>query len=479
MSPPSADQPIVLGIDLGTAGVRVLATTACGDIVAGAESPLPAGHTDGVIHEQDPESWWRGVVSAVQDLMHELGRTKTALRALAVDGTSGTLVCLNKSGQAVRPAMMYSDLRAEAEAAELSRNTGQAIPPSFAIAKMRWLMIHEPENMALTELFTHQADYIALRLGAGPGVSDYSNALKSGYDVVRDRWPAWLDGFPDIRSRLPRVVAPATRIGTVRADIAEQLGLPAGMAIVSGVTDGTAAFLASGARRPGDYNTTLGTTLVFKALSTEPCSADGLVYCHRLPGGYWLPGAASSTGGEWLREYDEADLPGLDRKAQELLPCEHLAYPLMRIGERFPFAVPQARGFMEPETDDPTIVYAARLQGVAFLERLGYEILDRTTGLGGGDVHAAGGGSRSDIWMQLRADVTGRVLHRPEFPESAFGAAILAAAATVHTDVWEAVRLMVRHTARFEPNPARRGAYDQLYGAFLDRLKERGLLTDS
>ena len=430
------------------------------------------------MHEQDPESWWRSVVAAVRDLVRSLGEAKSALRAVAVDGTSGTLVCLNSAGQAVRPALMYNDLRAEAEAAELSSVSGDAIPPSFAIAKMQWLTVHEPENTARSAFFAHQADYVAFRLGVDLGVSDYSNALKSGYDVVRDRWPSWLDGLPEIRRRLPRVVAPATEIGTVRRDIAEQLGLPAGMAIVSGATDGTTAFLASGARRPGDYNTTLGTTLVFKGVSKQPCGADGLVYCHRLPGGYWLPGAASSTGGEWLREYDAKDLPGLDQKAQELLPCEYLAYPLVRTGERFPFAAPQARGFTEPETDDPSTLYAARLQGVAFLERLGYEVLDRTTGLGGGDVHAAGGGSRSDIWMQLRADVTGRVLHRPEFPESAFGAAILAAAATMHTDVWEAVRFMVRHTARFEPNPARRDEYDRLYAAFLDGLRRRGYLTE-
>ena len=122
---------------------------------------------------------------------------------------------------------------------------------------------------------------------------------------------------------------------------------------------------------------------------------------------------------------------------------------------------------------------AAYLQGVALLERLGYEVLEQATGHRGGEVYATGGGSRSDVWMQLRADVTGRVLHRPKMPESAMGAAILAAAGTIYKDVWEAAGSMVRHTGTFKPNPANRAAYDALYDTFLDHLVNRGYLAES
>lgn len=391
-----------------------------------------------------------------------------------MDGTSGTLVCTDAAGEALRSGIMYDDLRAEAEAEELS------VPTSFAVAKMLWLVRHEPETVARTMLFTDQADFIACRLGAEPGVSDYSNALKSGYDLIAERWGQRLGNFPDIRSRLPRIVAPGARIGSLRPDVADDLGLPAGLAIVSGATDGTTAFLASGATRPGDSNTTLGTTLVFKALSTRPGDEPGAaVYSHKLPGGFWLPGAASSTGGAWLRaEYPNADLSRMDREVERLLPCDHLAYPLVGTGERFPFDSPHAAGFIEPTTDDPLMRYAAQLQGVALVERLGYEILDRITGRVG-EVYATGGGSRSDIWTQLRANVTGRVYHRPETPESALGAAVLAAAGTVHGDVWKAIGAMVRQSARFEPDPRQRETYDRLYGSFKKQLRQRGYLPDS
>ena len=208
--------------------------------------------------------------------------------------------------------------------------------------------------------------------------SDYSNALKTGYDLIEDRWPAWIDEHLGIVSRLPSVVAPGSPIGTVSRKAAAETGLPEGLRVVAGATDGTAAFLASGARRIGDYNTTLGTTLVFKGISSRICRhPQGVIYCHKLPGGWWLPGAASNVGTDWIGAmFPGADVQAMDAAAAERLPSECLAYPLVRTGERFPFLAPDARGFFVPEVSDPAERYAACLQGVALVERLGIEVLD-------------------------------------------------------------------------------------------------------
>ncbi len=223
--------------------------------------------------------------------------------------------------------------------------------------------------------------------------------------------------------------------------------------------------------------TPLGTTLVFKRLASRPAaSPDGLVYSHKLPGGYWLPGAASNTGGEWIGvQFPRQDPAALDRQAASLLPSHLVAYPLARTGERFPFACAGAEGFCDPEPASSLERYAANLQGAAFTERLAYEVLDAAARAGDGSVYATGAAARSDVWLQLRADATGRSVHRPVCPESAFGSAVLAAAAMLG-GLWPAARAMVRTERTFVPDRGRGAALDEGYAAFREALEERGYL---
>lgn len=510
------DPALFLGIDVGTGGVRAMAVTHSGAVAAEASVPLdPASVAiDAGRHEQSADAWWAAVSRACRRLVESLqaaGHLPGQLAALCVDGTSGTVVPLDHAGRPLRTALMYNDPRAAAEAERLNTaagpfcdKLGYRFNASYALAKILWLREHEPECFRLTAAMVHQADYVVLRLAGQGGqspissatsggqgeacptkkgtvpccrpVTDSSNALKTGYDLVDERWPAWIETFDGVRERLPEVVAPGTRIGAVSGEAAEQTGLPAGLPVVAGATDGAAAFLASGACRPGDYNTTLGTTLVFKGVSRRICRhPQGLIYCHKLPGGLWLPGAASNTGGEWIGAwFAGADPRAMDAAAAGRLPCPLVAYPLVRPGERFPFLCPAARGF-SPEAA-PEDRYAACLEGVAFLERLAYDVMDRAAGTSGGEVFGTGGGSRSDVWMQCRADTTGRTVHRPSTPESAFGAAVLAAAGTAHEGLAETQRAMVRVVRTFLPDPARAAEYESVYQRFCGELVKRGYL---
>ena len=470
-----------LGIDMGTGGVRVLAARRSGQVAASAQRSLTPSALEEDRHEQDPERWWTAAASALSEVTAAVD--VSYLLGLAVDGTSGTLVCVDATGDALRPAMMYNDNRAGAEAeavnqvaAAFCERLGYRFRASFALAKILWVRQHEPRVFDRALRFIHQADYIVGRLTGDFGVTDYSNALKTGYDLIDECWPDWLDSLAGVRERLGRVVAPGTRVGEVSSAAARTTGLPAGLPVVAGATDGTAAFLASGARRPGDCNTTLGTTLVFKGLSRRIGKhPDGQVYSHKLPGGLWLPGAASNTGGECIERHSpDADLSALDRAAGALLPCASVAYPLCRQGERFPFLSAEARGFCVPEAKGDAARHAAHLQGVALVERMGYEVLDQVMATRDGDVFATGGGSRSDVWMQCRSDVTGRVCHRPACPESAFGSAMLAATGVDAEGLPDAVRRMVKVDRTFQPNSERRARYDAAYGRFRDELSERG-----
>ena len=483
---------IFIGIDVGTGGVRALAVTETGRIVGRSSVAFDAAilaPQEGR-HEQPPEAWWQAVCGATSTLVGELAAhdiPPEALAGVSVDGTSGTVMPLDDQGDPLRPAMMYNDPRATVEAEELNRAAGDfcerlgyRFKSSFALAKIAWLKNNEPAVFDKAALFAHQADYIIGGLTGRFGVSDYSNALKTGYDLIDERWPDWIDRHLNVVDRLPQVVAPGTRISPVSATAATQTGLPQGLPVVTGASDGTAACLASGAKRPGDYNTTLGTTLVFKCISRSICRhPDGLIYCHKLPGGLWLPGAASNTGCEWMGTmFPGLDVAAMDAAAASRLPCDEVVYPLARTGERFPFASENAASFFvsrtKSEPDDPADRYAGCLQGVAFVERLAYDVIDGVTGTSGGEVFSTGGGSRSDVWMQCRADVTNREINRPECPESALGTAVLAAAGTLYGTLEDATQQMVRVERRFLPRSAFADRYDQLYGQFREELQRRG-----
>lgn len=497
---------LFLGIDIGTGGARAMAVAERGEVVANASVPFSADvlKPQRDRHEQPPQAWWQAACLATRAVIGELAKCGNAIErvtAVAVDGTSGTLVALNRAGESLCPALMYNDPRAVDEADALNRvagdfcqSLGYQFNASFALAKIAWLRNHEPAVFGEAARFVHQADYVVEQLVGGPVATDYSNALKTGYDLIADRWPAWIDQHLGIASRLPRVVAPGTPIGAVSRQAAAETGLPEGVTVVAGATDGTAAFLASGARRIGDYNTTLGTTLVFKGISSAICRhPQGVIYCHKLPGGWWLPGAAGNVGTDWIAaKFPDADVQAMDALAASRLPNDVVAYPLIRSGERFPFLAPDARGFCVPDLADPADVYAACLQGVALVERLGYQVLDAAAGRRPdsqfsenatvplasdvGEVYATGGGSRSDVWMQCRADATGRVIHRPICGESAFGTAVLAAAGSYYNGIVEAVERMVRLERSFVPDPDRVPVYSGLLERFRGELQKRGYL---
>jgi len=467
----------------------------------------------------------RGAVDEL-DKLPDRSAGADRLAGLAIDGTSGTIVPAAGAGQALAPAMMYDDPRGAEQAEQLNhaatgfcRKLGYRFSPSFGLAKILWIKYHQPALFERTARFVHHADYLQERLTGQAAVSDWSNALKTGYDLIDCCWPEWLDRLLPASDKLPRVVAPGTPVGRVCARAAAETGLPEGLAVVAGATDGTAAFLASGARRPGHWNTTLGSTLVFKGLSTHLCRhPQGLIYCHRLPGGWWLPGAAANTGAQWIERLFPGSAPAeLDAAARGHLPTDQLAWPLVGRGERFPFFRPRAEGFLPPEDRPSAVRYAACMVGVGLFERLCYELLDQAAGLAldekaglaagepavsvgaaqepgtmpaeqaaaarpqphsqpPGEVYTTGSASRSDVWAQVRADATGRVLHRPACPQSFLGVAVLAAHGMMGMGLEEAVGRMVRIENSFEPQEESRGRYEELFQRFCEELTRRGCL---
>lgn len=480
-------QQVFIGVDAGTSGVRCLCVAEDGTVVAQSAADLrddPGNRRDDVVHEQSPGAWWASAIEVLQDVIANLaasGISTDSIGAVAVDGTSGTLVCLDESGSPLRPAMMYNDGRSSSQAEELNlvgRETcetlGYRFAASFALSKALWILKEEPQVYERTRFFVHQADYLAGCMTGRFDVTDYNNALKTGYDVQVDQWPGWIEDWDGLRTRLPEVLSPGEQIGVVSRMASRSTGLPAGVKVVAGTTDGMAGFLASGASHSGDCNTTLGTTLVFKAVSDSPAKdEDGAVYSHRLPGNTWLPGAASNTGAAWISAwYPKMDPGELDRAAKSLLPSKSIAYPLVGRGERFPFLNSNATGFPLPHVTGPD-AYASCLQGTAFVERLAYRELSRCTGRAIENVFCTGGGCRSSVWNQLRSDVCGMPFLIPAMPEAAFGAAVLAAS-SYFGNLDSATVKMVKMQEKFNPAPGLFEQYSELFAVFLKEIHKLG-----
>ncbi|MFV2064792.1 MAG: FGGY-family carbohydrate kinase, partial [Chloroflexota bacterium] len=467
--------PMVIGLDIGTQGVRAVAVGEDGSVLAQASAAHSSQRPFAGAMEQHPDDWWRGIVSSIRSLREDVDLG--SVRAVSTSSTSGTLCLLDASGSAVRPAIIYSDSRARSEAEELSATEPLERPvrETDALAKAMWVRRHEPDTWRQVAAMRSPSGYVSAALGGRLLPFDHTQATKFGWDPLAMRWPRQrleIAGLPETAET--EVVEPGRPIATISTRASAELGLPGDTAIVAGATDGVCGFLACRpALRVGC--TILGTTIVWKTLSSRHVPDEQGIYSHKGMGGRWLPGAASNSGGGIL----ESIFPGRDPAEMGRgleLPAGGLLYPLPGQGERFPFRDPDAVSFrILPDRVDEASLFAACLEGVAYVERWGYErleslgLIDPQAGL-----TSAGGATRSEQWLRIRASVLRRPISVPLEPGSAYGAALLASAALGQRDPFEVAQDLVRFRITVQPVAEWADRYDDLYARFREAARARG-----
>jgi D-ribulokinase len=413
----------VIGLDLGTSGVRAVAVDASGKILGVGSATLPATKATGARREQSPEDWWNGCRTALDELSLKLDLS--GARAIAVDATSGTILPVDHQNRPLALARMYDDADTGDLAAKIKslapRESAAHGATSPAARAMEWA------KLPRVHCIIHQADWINGCLGATNWQTDENNALKTGYDPLSRCWPDWLRAFGLSPGILPEVVPVGTPIGQVSAQAAIALGIPEGITIAAGTTDGCATFLASGATEPGEASTALGSTIVLKLLSEHPIFAPELgIYSHRI-GDTWLAGGASNCGGKTLLQFFTAErLAALETSLNPAKPTGLDYYPLPSVGERFPVADPQLAPRLTPRPADDAAFLQGIYEGFARVEQTGYAKLAELGGPQLRSVRHAGGGSRSAAWMTLRTAAIGVPQHAAWSDEAAAGAARLA-----------------------------------------------------
>ncbi|MGC2083316.1 MAG: FGGY-family carbohydrate kinase [Bradyrhizobium sp.] len=412
--------PLAIGIDLGTSGARAVAMRADFSIAAHSAVALDRFGENA----RSPSIWWAAVSAALMELLSRIDRA--AVRSVAVDGTSGTLLAIDSAGRPLSEPLMYNDKVADhaipalidREAPEASAARG----PTSGLAKALSFQ-HLPGVVALL----HQADWIAGQFSGRFDTSDENNALKTGYDAVARCWPDWITAAGMRMELLPRVVTPGSVIGPLMKGVADQFGLPRDTVVVAGTTDGCASFLATGATQIGDGVTALGSSLTIKILSDRPISAPHYgIYSHRL-GDTWLAGGASNSGGAVLaRHFRLSRIIELSAAIETDTETGLDYYPLAAPGERFPIADPDLPPRLTPRPTDDGEYLKAMLEGIAAIEALGYQRLAELGAPRLNSVRSVGGGAANPVWTAIRKRKLAVEFLPPTSAEAAAGAARLA-----------------------------------------------------
>jgi xylulokinase len=448
---------VLVGLDVGTSGVKGIAITPDGEIVATEEESYPLSTPEPGWAEQDPADWWRASEAVLERLPDG---------PVGLSGQMHGLVALGEGDRVLRPAILWNDQRTGDECAEIERRlgldrlislTGNRALTGFTAPKLLWLARHEPDVYEQIRSVLLPKDYVRLRLTGEHAIdaADASGTLL--YDVGARRWSEEVCAALDI----PLEWLPPASESTE----------------VAGAGDQASGALGVGIVEPGPVSVVLGTSgVVFAVLPSYAPDPEARVhvFCHSVPGTWHAMGVMLSAAGSfaWLRAAVGAGYGELDAEAERWEPgVEGLLFAPYLQGERTPHADPDVRGAFTGLSlrHDRGALARAVLEGVAYGLRDSLELL-RALGVEPSVGRVSGGGARSELWVRIAASLLGLPLELTESDAgAAFGAALLAGVRErVFVDAHEAVSRCVRVTARIEPDPAWADAYDDGYRRFRD-----------
>ena len=476
---------VLVGLDVGTGGARAVAVDESGRVVAEASSEFPLHSPRPGWTEQDPADWWRGAKEALGRVANEVSEAGDEVVGIGLTGQMHGSVFLDSSDEVIRPALLWNDQRTGPQCEEITRAVGgerlisiagNPALTGFQAPKIVWLRDEEPEHYSWVARVLLPKDYVRLML-TGEYATDASDAAGTLLLDIRARdWSGEiLDALEIPMEWMPKVHEGPESTGTLRQEVAEELGLLSGIPVAAGGGDNAAAAVGTGIVGPGLVNSSVGTSGVLFAHAREfnPDPSGRLhAFCHAVPGAYHLMGVTLSAGGSlsWWRETVGGDYDELVEAASAVPPgSEGLVFLPYLSGERTPHLDPEARGAFFGLTARHGIAHMTRavMEGVVFSLRDAMEIM-RGLGVPVEDVRATGGGARSALWRGLQADVYDTPIRRTVADEGpAYGAALLAGVASgTYAGVDEASSVVELREEVTEPDPERVKTYEEHYEVY-------------
>lgn len=482
---------LVLGIDCSTTGSKAVVWDRDGTALATGRASLSHTAPRPGWGEQDPVDWWRATAEAIGQACRKISPGRLA--AISITHQRETFACLDKAGHALRPAMLWLDTRATTEVAthgteDVHRITGK--PPNTATSwyKLLWLKANEPRVLDSVHRVVDVHTYLVNRL-TGTWTTSYGSIDPLG---VLDLETCTLHGgLIDALGLSPvqfgEGQAPGTVLGTLRVDVADELGLNAGLPVVAGLGDGQAAGLGVGIIRQGQAYLNLGTGIVSGTFAADYSTDSSFrTMVGGLPGSYLTEtffGGGTYNINWFVDRF--SDIPaqphGLDVIPEQILEAAAVGLPA---GSDGLMALPYLTGVLTPYWDSnargvlfgltgrhgKAHLYRAILEGLALEQRLSTTGAEAATGSVTETFRVMGGGSRSALWCQMIADVLHRPVEVAREPEATcLGAAMLAASAVgLHDSIADAAEAMSGTGRVYTPDPATGEKYDRIYDLYKD-----------
>ena len=487
------DEPneLVVAVDCSTTACKAFAWDARGHAQAEGRCPIALDHPGPDAWQQDAEQWWLAFCGSVRQLTRALGARVAQVRALAITHQRETFVLCDAAGVPLHPALTWMDARCAAAVAQakatlgaerLHRLSGKPACTTPSLYKLIYLLAAHPELVPLRPRLLDVHGFLVWR-ATGRFATSLGSADPLGLVDMEGRdWSEPLCALAGLgRDALPELVPPGVELGRLRVAVAADLGLPPELPVVAGTGDGQAAALGAGLLGPGRAYLNLGTAVVSGVISPDyRCDRAYRTLYGAAPGTFLLE--SDLQGGtftvswlvdRWLRRAARADAPSFEALVAELEAEARTLEP----GADGLVLVPYWNGVMDPYWDDgasgivvgwtgshgPAHLYRAILEGIACEQRLRLAGLE-SAGARVQELVVVGGGSKSDLWCQILADVLDRPMLRASTAEAtALGVGLLAAVAGgLHADLPAAVAAMTSTSARFAPGPDR-DRYDRLY----------------
>lgn len=447
------DQPLVVGVDIGTTSAKACVVTPGGEIKSCCRRAYPLLTPRPGWAEQEPDVVVAAVVAAVRAAVQQAQLPPADIGAIGCSAALHSLIAVDAAGRPLTRALTWGDRRSAPQAAALDgrddrralyQRTGLPVQAMSPLAKLLWLRSEAPESFARAAKFISIKEYV-LRQLAGAYVVDYSTASASGLlNIVTRTWDEEALRLAGIgAAQLSRVVAPTERLPRLAPAYARAMGLPTGVAIVVGAGDGVLATLGAGASAPGQWCVTIGTSSGLRTFAPAPrLDPDGRTFCYAVAEGLWLVGCPSSVGGvalRWLCETfagddgrdgdeDAAYAAAIDAAWPLRIGAEGLLFLPFVAGERAPRRHPATHGAFVGLGLHHRRAHLIR----AVVEGIFLAVASLCAPLGDlvgpqRELRVTGGFARLPLMRQWMADVFGEELVFPAVAEVAcYGAALVA-----------------------------------------------------
>lgn len=488
----------LIGTDIGTSGTKTIVMDTQGRLIATDLQEYDVLTPKPLWAEQWPDVWYKAALASIKGAVEKSGVDPQDFAGMAISGLyGGSGIPLNEHMQPVRPCLIWMDRRAGAQQKwvqstigeeRLQRITHNGADPYYGFTKILWIRDNEPENWAKTRLFLPPNAYVIYQL-TGEVAMDYSSAGNLGgfFDMENRCWSRELlqdMGVP--LSMMPQTLVESTQVvGGLLPKLAQELGLPAGLPVCAGGVDAGVATLGLGVFEPGIFAAAIGTSMCAALIHKEPIAGKGLIewpYVYDAKNLSYSFGGSATAGAivKWFRdefaqEEKQAEAAGgpsayyvLDGEARQIGPGSGglLVLPYF-MGERSPLWDTHAKGviFGLSLSHSRAHVYRAFLEAVAYSLRHAMECTGQDIG---GKIYLAGGVSKSPLWKQIMADVTGCDIYCPQQDVEANLGDVMLAAIGTGTLGWEDVKAWQVLNDPVRPRPQAVEIYNGYYQLYQD-----------